>query len=853
MNYYSGYDNCSLPCNAQPPRFDLFYEPIPENSMQPANQAFQQQPPSYFQPYGEQSPWHVQQEMPHLYWDQCVEPKQEEIHSEQPWQPQFCDQWQQGIPAYELQGLTNQVAELVAVVNKLTGRAEEEKEAATNEASVMVAATPEFQVIKCPTTSVTVYANPSLTDSHSVLNSVSDNSNSLMSGDCMNASVDSESVCELYVGDESTEPHSEIDCIVDLNSDLKVEPAELEVQIDFRKSKEYLKKMREAADHVLVLQYYEMDFDADVCEPENDFNVFDHMHDVPVEVVDFSPCFDHSNIIKLAFSIDRVHIPVSSVFYDCTDLNALLDDESGAHDDRYVVFDDMKVDMTDFENACTDLGLELELEFAGFLNSLELSNEKLTGCTCLGGGCEICEEISSAICSASNYFAGAKEEIIMFKLDGNDPDDVASDQRTQVYSELSIPIEFSKVQYEFNALDLFKVEPIEPAPDYVPVMLAHSHILDSACSIENIDMPYAVSELCTGFDIIPVDDSFTIGVHLAADLIDASEVIFEEPVQVDFKFELPICLGEVQTSFDNLMHEKPLPDILVVIPDCSEKLDEICVVEHIDIFDDFYDVCIGLDNNFEDSFMDCVEFTMDFVVITREEPTQVLFNLEILVVLSEFPLQFSSFDCLCIDPLEPVVNPAVVIDSKVLRAPFEIERIHTPTVCTDNICPTFDALVLHENDLNFTFNKAEMFDDSLMNIDFDFAVAANMTNIATHLKKAADTKEVEMDAREGINDAQRAWNLHNQQQRNEEIWLLQLKALHGELMLLKLRAGKELMHILADNGENPISSFFSLPLNSSYRSFIVVYIALSSIINSRVENMLFFIKIEKINFDLWPI
>ncbi|BAT78843.1 hypothetical protein VIGAN_02158700, partial [Vigna angularis var. angularis] len=126
-----------------------------------------------------------------------------------------------------------------------------------------------------------------------------------------------------------------------------------------------------------------------------------------------------------------------------------------------------------------------------------------------------------------------------------------------------------------------------------------------------------------------------------------------------------------------------------------------------------------------------------------------------------------------------------------------------------------------------------------------------MTNIATHLKKAADTKEVEMDAREGINDAQRAWNLHNQQQRNEEIWLLQLKALHGELMLLKLRAGKELMHILADNGENPISSFFSLPLNSSYRSFIVVYIALSSIINSRVENMLFFIKIEKINFDLW--
>ncbi|KOM38418.1 hypothetical protein LR48_Vigan03g180000 [Vigna angularis] len=266
--------------------------------------------------------------------------------------------------------------------------------------------------------------------------------------------------------------------------------------------------------------YCEMDFDADVCELEIDFNVLDHMHDVPVEVVDFTPCFDHSNIINSAFSIDRVHIPASSVFDDSTYLNALFDEESDAHDDRHAVFDYVKVDLAAFENACTDLGLELELEFAGFLNSLELNNEKLTACTCLGGGCEICEEISSAICSASNYFAGAKEEIIMFKLDGNDSDDVASDQRTQVYSELSIPIEFSKVQYEFNALDLFKVEPIEPTLDYVPVMPAHTHILDSAFSIENIDMPYAVSELCTGFDIIPVDDSFTVGVHSIADLVE---------------------------------------------------------------------------------------------------------------------------------------------------------------------------------------------------------------------------------------------------------------------------------------------------------------------------------------------
>ncbi|BAT78662.1 uncharacterized protein HKW66_Vig0103160 [Vigna angularis] len=149
-----------------------------------------------------------------------------------------------------------------------------------------------------------------------------------------------------------------------------------------------------------LIQYCEMHFDADVCELEIDFNVLDHMHDVPVEVVDFTPCFDNSNIINSAFSIDRVHIPASSVFDDSTYLNALFDEELDAHDDRHAVFDDVKVDLADFENACTDLGLELELEFAGFLNSLELNNEKLTACTCLGGGCEICEEIISAICSA---------------------------------------------------------------------------------------------------------------------------------------------------------------------------------------------------------------------------------------------------------------------------------------------------------------------------------------------------------------------------------------------------------------------------------------------------------------------
>ncbi|KOM25575.1 hypothetical protein LR48_Vigan118s002500 [Vigna angularis] len=192
MSYYSPYDNFSFPYNAQPQGFDPFYESFLEN--------FMQQPPPYFHPICEQQPW-----------NQYEEPKQEDFQSLQPWQDQFCDQAQQDLPSTDFQEMTNQVAQLVSTIKKLTRRAEEEKGVETNGAPLMVAAAPEFQVIKCPTTSVIVYTNPSFTNSHSVLNSVNDNSNSLMSGDCMNASVDSESVCELYVGDESTEPHSEID------------------------------------------------------------------------------------------------------------------------------------------------------------------------------------------------------------------------------------------------------------------------------------------------------------------------------------------------------------------------------------------------------------------------------------------------------------------------------------------------------------------------------------------------------------------------------------------------------------------------------------------------------------------
>ncbi|WVZ00893.1 hypothetical protein V8G54_026962 [Vigna mungo] len=346
MNYSPTFDNCSFPYNAQPPQFNLFCEHFSECALQ--------QTPPCFRAYGEQQSWPMQQQLPHLYWDQYAEPEQENFQSEQPWQPTFCDQWQQEIPTFEIQGLTTQ------------GKLKRRKELSITEAPLTVAAATKFQEIECPTTSV--YSNPSFTDSHYALNST--NVDSLMSDDCMSASIDiSECVYEPYdhnytVADfeKLVASFRELAMIHDCNSFFIV------LIYDFTTASAQLSDNVYYDGDNLKLVYCEMDFDADVCEPEIDFTV-----------VDFTPCFGHSNVTNSAFSIDRVHILACSVFYDCTDLNALLDDESDAYDDRYTVFDDVKVEMTDFENACIDLNLELELEFAEFLNSEEFIVCKLHG------------------------------------------------------------------------------------------------------------------------------------------------------------------------------------------------------------------------------------------------------------------------------------------------------------------------------------------------------------------------------------------------------------------------------------------------------------------------------------------
>ncbi|WVZ12006.1 hypothetical protein V8G54_016536 [Vigna mungo] len=467
--------------------------------------------------------------------------------------------------------------------------------------------------------------------------------------------------------------------------------------------------MREAANHVLVLQYYEMDFDADVCEPEIDFPVFDHMHDVPVEIADFTPCFDHSHIINSLF-IDRVHIPASSVFYDCTDVNALLDDESKAYDDRYAIFDDMKVDLADLENACR-------------------------------GGCEICEEINAAICSASNSFADVKEEFIMCKLDGNDPDEAASDQRTHVYSEPSIPIEVSEVQIGFNVFDLLKIESTEPIIDTAVDIPVHSHYLDSAFSIDHFDIPLA-SNLCTDIENIFYDNLDGV----ATEAVELGKVVLDEPTQVESELELATGLFEIPTTF-NILHALPgVPDISYNF----DMLDKIFVVHHIETLNG------------------CSE----------------------------------------------------------LKAVFSDDMIND---------------LLSDDDIT-----AHTFMDTHANFELDVD-AAEFSE-----KEATGTEANLVEAGDGLNETRGPWNVQYQHQLHEEPWLLQkgvwkahkkLPTFDGGLMMIRQRA----------NGEKPISQFLTFLFSCTFRFLLVMYVLLTSIVNSRIENMLFFIKLKRINFDLWPI
>ncbi|KOM27720.1 hypothetical protein LR48_Vigan454s000900 [Vigna angularis] len=168
--------------------------------------------------------------------------------------------------------------------------------------------------------------------------------------------------------------------------------------------------------------------------------------------------------------------------------------------------------------------------------------------------------------SLSNHLY-AKEEFIICKLDGNDPERVTGESRHQVFFKLNLPIDIDEVQPDFNVFDMFKVELIEHALNSVPIMPIHSHICDSALEIKHIDIPVTVHDPFTNINFY---DRF-------------NKAIAEELEQVYSELELPICLGEMQIKINDHVHvesQKLLPDILTVMPSNSELVDENFVVNH---------------------------------------------------------------------------------------------------------------------------------------------------------------------------------------------------------------------------------------------------------------------------------
>ncbi|XP_022631952.1 uncharacterized protein LOC111240694 [Vigna radiata var. radiata] len=131
---------------------------------------------------------------------------------------------------------------------------------------------------------------------------------------------------------------------------------------------------------------------------------------------------------------------------------------------------------------------------------------------------------------------------LLSKMAGNDPDEVSGQQRTQVYSELNLPIEFSEVQENFHAFELLKVEPMKPDLNSTFNMPVHSDILDSAFQIEHINIPIVVSDTCIDLNSILYDSLDDAADDLEIELKEARNFgrLGEVPIPIPNTQQLPV-------------------------------------------------------------------------------------------------------------------------------------------------------------------------------------------------------------------------------------------------------------------------------------------------------------------------
>ncbi|WVZ13203.1 hypothetical protein V8G54_017733 [Vigna mungo] len=203
-------------------------------------------------------------------------------------------------------------------------------------------------------------------------------------------------------------------------------------------------------------------------------------------------------------------------------------------------------------------------------------------------------------------------------------------QPVQVYSELSIPINLPEFQMDFNAFDLFKVEPIEPVLDPIPVM--HSHSLDSAFDIEHVDISIVASDLWTDFDTVSIDDSLSTCGDATSEFVYTGEVVFDEPVQVDFDFNPTTSLFEIRFAF-NILHALP------VIPADSihsKLLEDIFVVNQLNApayeCSDFNEV---ISDDLFDNMLGDFDFNLDKVALFDDSPMYSEFGLAVDTLVAD--------------------------------------------------------------------------------------------------------------------------------------------------------------------------------------------------------------------------
>ncbi|XP_022640087.1 uncharacterized protein LOC111242102 [Vigna radiata var. radiata] len=165
-------------------------------------------------------------------------------------------------------------------------------------------------------------------------------------------------------------------------------------------------------------------------------------------------------------------------------------------------------------------------------------------------------------------------------------------------------------------------------------------------------------------------------------------------------------------------------------------LDSIFAVKYMDILDVVNDVCTNLDSIFYDSVDDESAESVEIGEVIFEKLVQVGSKLKLPIYLAEVQSGFSITESLLTEPVKPLLDISAVMPShsEILDAIFVVDQIEMH----DSSYSDFNALISDKmlddmmDDSDFSLNEAALFDSSLMNIDFDFFVLADMTNIVTH-------------------------------------------------------------------------------------------------------------------------